>query len=89
MAAPEEDPHSPSYPRATAYPPEPMKGTVAMSPELSSPGDPQLIARLAAGRTSRRRFIGGSAAAAAGLHGPDEFPLPLSVPVPQLSRKAL
>jgi len=44
-----------------------MKGTVAMSPELPSPGDPQLIARLAAGRTSRRRFIGGSAAAAAGL----------------------
>ncbi|PRC45760.1 twin-arginine translocation pathway signal protein, partial [Mycobacterium sp. ITM-2017-0098] len=29
--------------------------------------DPQLLARLTASRTSRRRFIGGSAAAAAGL----------------------
>jgi len=29
--------------------------------------DPRLLARLTAGRTTRRRFLGGSAAAAAGL----------------------
>jgi spermidine/putrescine transport system substrate-binding protein len=38
-----------------------MKGTVAMPNEI----DPRLLTRLAANRTSRRRFIGGGAAAAA------------------------
>ena len=37
-----------------------MKGTVAMPNEI----DPRLLTRLAANRTSRRRFIGGGAAAA-------------------------
>ena len=38
-----------------------------MSRDLPSPFDRQLMARLTGNRTSRRRFIGGSAAAAAGL----------------------
>ncbi len=38
-----------------------------MSRDLPSPIDRQLMARLTGNRTSRRRFIGGSAAAAAGL----------------------
>ncbi|MGB3355787.1 MAG: spermidine/putrescine ABC transporter substrate-binding protein [Mycobacterium sp.] len=38
-----------------------------MSRDLPSPLDRQLMARLTGNRTSRRRFIGGSAAAAAGL----------------------
>ena len=47
------------------FPRKSTKGTVAMPREMFQKSISELLARLAANRTSRRRFIGGGAAAAA------------------------